>query len=300
MQSVWNMAKLVYRTASLKLSDVPADHTADYNQAASSYDDFYSKYLGKKATEMLDKTPTVEGGRFLDLACGTGFLSHPLARRISKEGTVYAVDLSSGMLQRNKDKAAMMGISNIKFIESDVLDYLSGLPDQSIDGIICAWGICYLSHDRFFKEAERVLRSGGFIGLIENKASTLKGVSDLFRKALIDYPEALVKNVSIDLPKDKEYLAKKATKSGIQVQSTWEGEVKIPCDRGQEILDYVVKSGAASGFLDSIDRPFYSRLTDAFIRYADMEFMKGHGIEVVHEYCALLGMKPSSARTANR
>ena len=195
MKSALKLPQLIYRTAMLKLSNVNSDPTVDYNAAAASYDAYYSKYLGQGALGMLEKLPIKSGQHILDLACGTGFFTHRLAEKLGKDGTVIAVDLSPGMLQCNQDNATSQGISNINFVQSDALSFLSGLSDNSVDGIVCGWGICYMEHGKFLQEIERVVKPGGFIGLIENRACSLKAISDLFTKVLMNYPNAMIKNM---------------------------------------------------------------------------------------------------------
>jgi ubiquinone/menaquinone biosynthesis C-methylase UbiE len=291
MKSTLKLPRLIYRTAVLKLSNVNSNPTADYNTAAASYDAYYSKYLGKGASELLEKLPIRSGQHILDLACGTGFFTHQLAEKAGKHGRVVAVDLSPGMLQRNQENAASQGLSNITFVESDALSFLSGISDNSIDGIVCGWGICYMEHGKFLQEIERVVKSGGFIGLIENKASSLKEVSDLFTKVLLDYPNAMIKNMVIHLPKDKNYLVKSFCKGSFHVQDAWEGEVTVPCKDGSEVAEYMVKSGASAGFLDALDKKLLPQVMQAFVSYADESFAKGRDVQVLHEFCALVATK---------
>jgi ubiquinone/menaquinone biosynthesis C-methylase UbiE len=291
MKSALNLPKLIYRTAMLKLSNVNSDPTADYNQAAMSYDAYYSRYLGKKALEMFDKLPIKLGQHILDLACGTGFFTHQLAKKVEEQGKVVAVDLSPGMLQRNQENAELQSLSNVGFIESDALSFLSGLADKSVDGIVCGWGICYMDHGKFFQEIERVVKSGGFVGLIENKACSLKEVSDMFTKVLLDYPNALIKNMVIHLPKDKNYLVKTFGKGSLYVQDAWDGEVAVPCKDGHEVVEYIVKSEASAGFLDALDSNLRPQVMQTLVKYIDESFAKGKGVSVLHEYCALIASK---------
>lgn len=291
MKSIFKLPQLIYRTVMLKLSRVNSDPTADYNAASVSYDDYYSKYLGQGALGMLEKLPIQPGQNILDLACGTGFLTHRLAEKVGKNGKVVAVDLSSGMLQRNQENAASQGISNINFVQSDALSFISGLSDNSIDGIVCGWGICYMDHRKFCQEIERVVKPGGYIGLIENRACSLKAISDLFTKVLINYPNAMIKNMVMHLPKDKNYLLKTFGKGRFRVQEAWDGKVNIPCKNGNEVVEYMVKSGASAGFLDALDKNLLPQLLQALANYADEIFAKGRSVPVLHEFCAIVATK---------
>ena len=291
MKSALKLPQLIYRTAMLKLSNVNSDPTADYNAVAASYDAYYSKYLGKGALGMLEKLPIKSGQHILDLACGTGFFTHRLAETVGQQGKVVAVDLSPGMLQYNQEHATSQGISNINFVQSDALSFLSGLSDNSVDGIVCGWGICYMKHGKFLQEIERVVKPGGFIGLIENRACSLKAISDLFTKVLMDYPNAMIKNMVIHLPKDKNYLVKTFCKSSFKVQEAWDGEVTVPCKDGNEVAEYMIRSGASAGFLDALDKNLLPQIMQNFVHYADESFAKGKEVPVIHEFSALVATK---------
>jgi ubiquinone/menaquinone biosynthesis C-methylase UbiE len=291
MMSALKLPQLIYRIAILKLNRINSDPTPDYNAAAASYDAYYSKYPGKGALGMWEKLPIESGQHILDLACGTGFFTHRLAEKVGKQGRVVAVDLSPGMLQRNQENAASQGFSNITFVQSDALSFLSGLLDSSVDGIVCGWGICYMEHRKFFQEIKRIVKPRGFIGLIDNKACSLQAVYNLFTKVLLDYPNAKVKNIVIHLPKDKNYLVKTFCKNSFQVQDAWDGKVTVPCKDGNEVAEYMVKSGASAGFLNALDKQLLPQVMRNFVSYADESFTKGREVPVIHEFCALVAIK---------
>lgn len=251
MQSIWKIFKLIYRTAQLKLGNINSDQTADYNIAVVSYDDYNSKSIWQGAKGLWEKLLIEDGQSILDLACGTGFFTIPLAQKVKQDGKVIAVDLSSGMLQCNREKAASQNLSNITFIQSDVLSFLAEIPAHSVDGVVCAWRICYMDHGKLSQELARVIKPGGFLGLIENRASTLKDLSNLFAKVMMQYPEAMVKNFDLHFPKDKHHLIQMFCKHNFEVVDAWDGEVTFPCKNGNEVMEYVIKSGNFSGFLNA-------------------------------------------------
>lgn len=285
------MPQLIYRATQLKLNKVNSNQTADYDMAAVSYDDYYSKYLGKSAISLWEKLPIKRGQLIADLACGTGFFTEKIAREVGSAGNIIAVDLSQGMLQQNQQKALAENLTNIDFVQNDALDFLATIADDYFDGVVCGWGICYMDHRLLVKELARVIKPGGFIGLIENKSRSLKDVADLFTKVLLDYPEAMEKNTNLYLPKDKNYLAKTFGGREFQMQSAWDGEIIIPCKDGKDVAEYMLKSGASAGFLDSLNKKMTAQVFQTFIRYADERFGSGIGVLVKHEYCAVVSIK---------
>jgi demethylmenaquinone methyltransferase/2-methoxy-6-polyprenyl-1,4-benzoquinol methylase len=101
-----------------------------------------------------------EGARILDLACGTGDLSRAAARRTY---TVVGTDLSAGMLAANR--------AGVPLVESDG----SQLPfaDGAFDGLVCGYALRnFTDLGATLREAARVLRPGGRLGVLEVDAPT--------------------------------------------------------------------------------------------------------------------------------
>lgn len=291
MTPLLKMPKLLYQVAKVKLSKVKSDQTADYDKAAISYDDYYSKYLGKSALTLWEKLPLKQGQTILDLACGTGFFTSKLAEAVGGTGQIIAVDLSLGMLTKNQEKTLSQNLNNIRFVQSDGLSFLASLADNSLDGLVCGWGICYMNHSQLSKEMQRVLKPQGFLGIIENRACSLKEVSNLFTQVLMDYPQAMNKSVDLHLPKGKDYLIKAFCQRNFKVQEAWNGEVIIPCINGEQVADYMLKSGASAGFINALNPDLVAEVFDNFIQYANQRFDAQDPVLVKHDFCALLSLK---------
>ncbi len=60
------------------------------------------------------------GMRALDIGCGPGRLTIPLARQVGPQGQVIAIDLQPGMLRRAQEKAQAANLSNIQFLQVGV------------------------------------------------------------------------------------------------------------------------------------------------------------------------------------
>lgn len=60
----------------------------------------------------------LEGLSVLDLGCGPGRLTIPLAQAVGNQGKVVAVDIQQGMLRRAKAKASKAGLTNIQFLHA--------------------------------------------------------------------------------------------------------------------------------------------------------------------------------------
>jgi SAM-dependent methyltransferase len=57
------------------------------------------------------------GMRVLDIGCGPGRVTIPIAQQVGPQGEVVAIDIQPGMLRRADAKAQVAGLTNIKFLQ---------------------------------------------------------------------------------------------------------------------------------------------------------------------------------------
>jgi SAM-dependent methyltransferase len=110
----------------------------------------------QRVIEFLDVGP---GMRVLDLACGPGTLTRPLAARVAPDGEVVGVDLAAGMIEL----ARAGRIPNAKFEVMDIerLEF----ADASFDAAACGHGLQFVPDlRRALREAHRVLHPGARFG----------------------------------------------------------------------------------------------------------------------------------------
>ena len=78
-----------------------------------------------RALELLDVQP---GERVLDLFCGIGNFTLPLARVVGDAGTVVGVEGDAGLVQRARANAERNGLGNVSFHAADLSKDLAGQP----------------------------------------------------------------------------------------------------------------------------------------------------------------------------
>jgi SAM-dependent methyltransferase len=100
------------------------------------------------------------GSVVLDLGCGAGTDLLIAAQMTGSGGHVIGVDMTPAMLDRARESAAAMGISNVELHQS-LIESLP-LEDASVDMVISN-GVIDLVPDKdaVFDEIDRVLRPGG-------------------------------------------------------------------------------------------------------------------------------------------
>jgi demethylmenaquinone methyltransferase/2-methoxy-6-polyprenyl-1,4-benzoquinol methylase len=102
----------------------------------------------------------------LDLCCGTGDLSFCLGRQLPAGGRlVVGADFCRPMLAIARRKAETRP-ERVHFLEADALRLPFG--DASLDAVTSAFGFRNLAdYDRGIEEMRRVLKSGGWLAILE-------------------------------------------------------------------------------------------------------------------------------------
>lgn len=142
--------------------------------------------------ELLDASPgfadRIAGARVVDLGCGTGRIGAWLAARGAS--AVTGVDISPEMLER----AAARNVY-ARLIESDITQ--TPLEAASFDGVASSLVVDHVaSLTAFFTEAARLVRSGGFLAVVDyHPFFLMKGVPTHFDHPQSGEPIAIVNHV---------------------------------------------------------------------------------------------------------
>ncbi len=149
-----------------------------FDRYATRYDDeVFTKNTEAEVDFIVEHTNTPPGGAILDLGCGTGRHSVPLALRGFR---VTGVDISDGMLDIAKRRMRESGVS-IEFIRADAVSFMRA---NSFNTIICLCEGAFCLHcedDDTLRRDETILRNivtslkpGGVV--ILNALSALRAV----------------------------------------------------------------------------------------------------------------------------
>jgi len=96
----------------------------------------------------------------VDLGSGRGTDAMRLAETVGENGFVYGIDISEGMLQKARNTAERLGISNVSFISSN-LEEIS-IDDNKADLVISNCTINHASDKQsVWNEVFRILKNGG-------------------------------------------------------------------------------------------------------------------------------------------
>ena len=124
----------------------------------------------REAESFVSRLDLPDGAQVLDLACGTGNLSIPLARRGAQ---VTGVDIAPNLLEQARERAAAEGLG-VVFEEGDAeqLPY----PDGTFDAVVSMFGAMFApQHELVVAECARVLKPGGLLAMANFTPGSLAG-----------------------------------------------------------------------------------------------------------------------------
>jgi ubiquinone/menaquinone biosynthesis C-methylase UbiE len=114
------------------------------------------------------------GDTAVDLGCGPGFFTLPLAEMVGDQGSVIAVDLQQAMLDKVSTSAERKGLaSRIRLHRCEVGSL--GLDSERADFALAFWMVHEVPDQwRFFRESHELLRSGARLLLVEPRVHVVK------------------------------------------------------------------------------------------------------------------------------
>jgi ubiquinone/menaquinone biosynthesis C-methylase UbiE/uncharacterized protein YbaR (Trm112 family) len=153
-----------------------------YNEDSVSYDDLVSHSNFWRASDWNVMNSWIGDmpmdGVVLDMGCGTGRCSIPLAKSGRR---VIATDLSIGMLRQAISKNVESGEGNITYFLADAED----LPlKKGLFSTVISFGMMHhvANPEAIVAGAERLLMSGGCFYALENNASPLRFIFDILMR----------------------------------------------------------------------------------------------------------------------
>ncbi len=124
--------------------------------------------LNQIRNKVLESASIHEGDTVLDIGTGDGFLGFAALEKVSAQGKVIFLDVSSDCVAACKEIYSSIPNPNPAEFIVALAENLSSIEDSSIDVIIFRSVLIYINEKlACFKEFHRVLRSGGRISFFE-------------------------------------------------------------------------------------------------------------------------------------
>lgn len=105
------------------------------------------------------------GQTALEVGCGRGFFTLPLAKMLGEEGRLYSLDITRVAVDVVTQKVEAAGLSNVSVFKANAMD--TNLPESAVD-IVLLFGMIpspVLPLRQLLPEMHRVLRPGGALAV---------------------------------------------------------------------------------------------------------------------------------------
>lgn len=137
-------------------------------EVADFYHRFRRGYPQAVIDSLVNAFALTTGDVVMDLGCGTGQLTLPLAERVR---SVVAVDPEPDMLLRARAAAGEHGVTNVSWMigsDADVptLGALTG--ERSLGAVTVGQALHWMRHDELFRALAPLLRPGGGVAVVTN------------------------------------------------------------------------------------------------------------------------------------
>ncbi|MDP2895690.1 MAG: methyltransferase domain-containing protein [bacterium] len=262
-----------------------------YSSASAYYDDYWLSVAGEPIDELFDKLEIKPGQWAIDCACGTGYSTAKLAQRVGRGGTVLAIDLTPGMIEKAKARMRDLGLENVEFRIGDVLEQLEGVPEMAFDVATLTWLIGYVGCDEIFPLLRRVLKPGGYVGFVAHLDRSPRVPIEVFEGIVRDNPASLAKAVKFKFPKDDKETERHLREAGFGTQWMKQGSFNYVGKTGKDVFNHVMKSGAATTFYYSLRPSEREPLSKEFVDQVNKRFAGAPEIVIVHDYVVGIGVR---------
>jgi precorrin-6B methylase 2 len=119
-----------------------------------------------RAAVIIERSDVRPGMTVLDLGCGPGPLTVPLAQRVGEQSEVIAVDIQEKMLDRARENARAANLGNVRFVQA-----AAGQADLGRDRFDRAFLVTVLGEipdrDAALREIFESLKPGGTLSVTE-------------------------------------------------------------------------------------------------------------------------------------
>ena len=137
-------------------------------EVAALYQRYRHGYPSELVDELISALGVGRGDLVVDLGCGTGQLTLPVAARVR---AMIGVDPEPDMLVQARLAANEAGVSNISWMmgtDRDLPALRAALDDGSVAALTVGQALHWMAHRDLFVEAHSLLRGGGGIAVLTN------------------------------------------------------------------------------------------------------------------------------------
>lgn len=131
-----------------------------WDRASEFYEQFWTKQLSPATNALLAQANVQPGEHVLEVACGSGAVTFPVAQAVGAGGRVLGTDIAAKMIATADGKSERTGLTQLEFAVAGAEEL--GTNDAEFDIALCALGLMYVpSPIDALAEMRRSLRATG-------------------------------------------------------------------------------------------------------------------------------------------
>jgi ubiquinone/menaquinone biosynthesis C-methylase UbiE len=137
-------------------------------EVADLYHRYRHGYPGAVIDVLVDAFKLSAPDLVVDLGCGTGQLTLPIARRVR---AVVGMDPEPDMLRRARSAADEAGVSNVSWMlgsDADVPTLRHLFGERSIAAVTIGQALHWMGHEQLFRCVGALIRPGGGVAVVAN------------------------------------------------------------------------------------------------------------------------------------
>lgn len=136
-----------------------------WDKASPYYDRGWQDQLWPAQERLLASMNIIAGDDVLDISCGSGLVTLPIAEAVTSAGSVTGIDLSVGMIEKARSRTDKLNFSHVTYRQMDAesLDF----KDNSFDAVVCSLGLMYFPYpEKALAEMYRVVKPGAEVSTL--------------------------------------------------------------------------------------------------------------------------------------
>ena len=149
------------------------------------------RWMWQLPERVLDAIGLEEGMQVADVGAGEGYFTSRLAKRVGKDGTVYANEIDEALLRRVSSECKAKGFTNVVPVQGAADD--PKLPEKALDIVLMVNVTHFLEEPEvFFRRLKTSLREGGRLAIVQWDATKMSIEDDMSPSDMEKFSEEAV------------------------------------------------------------------------------------------------------------
>jgi ubiquinone/menaquinone biosynthesis C-methylase UbiE len=181
--------------------------------------------------------------------------------------------------------------TNCDFIHADMITFLNNQLSNTYDIITCAWGLGYISPNKFLSEIFRVLKKGGRVGIIDLSLFSNIEIYLLSLLTFAEKPNAILYPIRVHYFSSYKILNLYMKIYGFHILESWKSYKIISFENAEDTVQQLIRSGTLATFESLLKEEYKKWFKNRLKQIIQKKYDKKESIPLKHHYIASIGIK---------